>query len=414
MTARFSQEFGSRWTLRLSGDTHSEDQNSVAESETNILDQRRRIRIWNGNAGLEFRWTPQRTFLLKTYGTRYRDASDTMKRDSGAIADQNITIEEFLKSEMQFRQTSERSRFTVGGEGARERIESARVTGQQRTATAHSLYVQEEWKLVTPLTLLVGGRTDVHSEFGTHFSPKAGIMWTPNAAFRARLSYGQGFRAPDFKDLYLNFTNAAVGYSVQGNPDLKPETSTSWDVGVEYRLPRVATLRLQAYHNELTDLIDAQRIGRNARGGSLYEYRNRGKAFTRGVEAELERRVTRILTASVGYASLDAQDRTTGLPLLNRSRHSGNLKLAYKANRIGFRADLLGRYVGRRGFYSDGDEVLEPEEYAPGYWMWDVRAAKRFRYGELFVGVQNLFDYLNPTFETFTGREIYGGLELTY
>src|SRR5690606_40707851 len=54
----------------------------------------------------------------------------------------------------------------------------------------------------------------------------------PSLALRA--SAGRGFRAPDFKELYLDFVNATAGYAVVGNPGLRPETSTNLTLGAEW------------------------------------------------------------------------------------------------------------------------------------------------------------------------------------
>jgi outer membrane receptor for ferrienterochelin and colicins len=103
------------------------------------------------------------------------------------------------------------------------------------------------------------------------------------------------------------------------------------------------------------------------------------------------------------------------LALLNRSKHSGNFKLAYTNGDAGFNVDLRGRYASRWGFFDDGDKVLEDEEYAPSNWIWNLRGSKQvLKWLKASVGVNNIFDFKIPTFYTFTGRSFYGGLSLVY
>ena len=166
-----------------------------------------------------------------------------------------------------------------------------------------------------------------------------------------------------------------------GNPDLEPESSGSWNLGVEYQFKSTLLGRAHLYRNNLKNLIEAERIGESVLGGSKFQYFNVSEAFTEGVEVELSTRSIGGFSAAIGYAYLNGQDKETGLTLLNRSKHSGNLKLAYTHPDIGFNFDFRGRYASRWGFFDDGDKVLEDEEYAPSNWIWNLRGSKRYSNG---------------------------------
>ena len=160
-------------------------------------------------------------------------------------------------------------------------------------------------------------------------------------------------------------------------------------------------------------------MGQSAAGGSKFEYQNISSAYTEGtdVEAQIRLEVGSIggFTSAIGYAYLRGADKETGLPLLNRSTHSGTLKLAYLHSDSGVQVDLRGRYASQWGFFDDGDKVLEPEELAPSYWVWNLRASKTlFKMFKASIGCNNILDFKMPTFYTFTGRSFYGGLSLTY
>ncbi|MBA2459792.1 MAG: TonB-dependent receptor [Gemmatimonadales bacterium] len=57
-------------------------------------------------------------------------------------------------------------------------------------------------------------------------------------ALSLRGAAGRGFRAPDFKELYLQFINDAAGYAVYGNRDLRPEHPTNLTAGADAGLDR--------------------------------------------------------------------------------------------------------------------------------------------------------------------------------
>ena len=158
---------------------------------------------------------------------------------------------------------------------------------------------------------------------------------------------------------------------------LQPESSGNWNLGVEYQFKSSLLGRVHLYRNNLQNLIEAERIGESVLGGSKFQYFNVSEAFTEGVEVELSTRSIGGFSATIGYAYLNGADKETGLALLNRSKHSGNLKLAYANRDAGFNVDLRGRYASRWGFFDDGDKVLEDEEYAPSNWIWNIRGSKQ-------------------------------------
>ena len=406
----------------FSGQYFTQDQEGISASGPVAFDRRGDIENFSGSVGVEHEFgdRTQRkspTALTgKLYATRYDDESTVVNRDSAEIRSRNLNIQDLLKGELQFDTTLwEKHQFTLGGEVVIENLQSQRITGGERGILTNSLFVQNVFRPVSVFTFVIGGRLDNHSEFGTHFSPKLSTLYRMTDNLRLRFSYGQGFRAPDFKNLYLDFTNVTSGYQVLGNPSLRPESSHNWNLGVEYQIFDGLLGRIHAYRNDLHNLIEAERIGQSAAGGSKFEYQNISKAFTEGVDVEAVVGSIGGFTATVGYAYLRGADKETGLPLLNRSTHSGTLKLAYLHANTGTQIDLRGRYASPWGFFDDGDKVLESEELAPSYWVWNLRASKTLlKIFKLSIGCNNIFDFKIPTFYTFTGRSFYGGLALTY
>ena len=239
--------------------------------------------------------------------------------------------------------SGKKHQLTLGGEVILENLQSQRITGGERNIFTNSLFIQDEFRPISAFALVIGGRLDNHSEFGSHFSPKLSSLYRVTDDLRVRASYGQGFRAPDFKNLYLDFTNVTSGYQVLGNPNLQPESSHSWNLGVEYQVLDDLLGRIHIYRNDLQNLIEAERIGQSAAGGSKFEYQNISRAYTEGFDAEAQVDIDAGsiggFTSTIGYAYLRGADKETGLQLLNRSTHSGTFKLAYLHANSGFQAD---------------------------------------------------------------------------
>ena len=421
-SARTAYQLTPATNLVFSGQYFMQNQEGISDSGAVVFERLGDIENFSGSLGIEHEFgnstqrTPATLLTGKLYATRYGDESTVINRETTEVSSQNITIQDLLKGEAQFDTTlGEKHQITLGAEVVLENLQSQRITGGERGILTNALFMQDEFRPISAFALVIGGRLDNHSEFGTHFSPKLSSMYRVTDDFRLRFSYGQGFRAPDFKNLYLDFTNVTSGYQVLGNPSLQPESSHNYNLGAEYQVLDGLLGRIHLYRNDLHNLIEAERIGQSAAGGSKFEYQNISRAFTEGVDVEVVIGSIGGFTSTLGYAYLRGADKETGLSLLNRSTHNGTLKLAYLHTNTGFLIDLRGRYASSWGFFDDGDKVLEPEEMAPSYWVWNLRASKTlFKIFKASIGCNNIFDFRIPTFYPFTGRSFYGGLSLTY
>lgn len=104
-----------------------------------------------------------------------------------------------------------------------------------------------------PLAEHVAGQTD------QHVSPKLGAVWQFAEHFNAYAQYASGFRAPPYSDLGLLFSNLRFGYAAIPNPDLKPETSRSVEIGLRGE-GDAGHFTLAAYRNSYRDFIDSEHM----------------------------------------------------------------------------------------------------------------------------------------------------------
>ncbi|MCJ2543079.1 TonB-dependent hemoglobin/transferrin/lactoferrin family receptor [Thermostichus vulcanus] len=147
-------------------------------------------------------------------------------------------------------------------------------------------------------TFLKSGAEAV-SLFADAISPKLGLVWriNPNLTFTAQ--YNTGFRAPQYNEINSGFTNLTspfFRYRTLSNPDLRPETSQGFEVGLRGIYPQ-ASFSLAAYYNDYNDFIEAFReVGSEPSppgppGGpppppvTLFQSQNVSRARIYGVEA---------------------------------------------------------------------------------------------------------------------------------
>ena len=160
-------------------------------------------------------------------------------------------------------------------------------------------------------TLDASLRHDDNSQFGGANTGNIAWGWRASDSLRLRVSWGQGFRAPNFNELYYPGFDVGGGLVLfAGNPDLQPERSHSSEIGVDWQLDESQSLGLSAYQTRIGDLI--------AFDGPLFEAINVRNAAIDGVE--LDYRLTRGALALRANATWqDARDADTGAPLLRRA-----------------------------------------------------------------------------------------------
>jgi len=100
---------------------------------------------------------------------------------------------------------------------------------QKHNRTRNSVYFEVSPHLLDGLYLNAGVRADGFSDFGWEFSPSASAAYTMFQYYTVRASVGRSYRIPTFTDLY--YRDAAN----IGNADLAPESSWSYDAGLDYK-----------------------------------------------------------------------------------------------------------------------------------------------------------------------------------
>ena len=325
---------------------------------------------------------------LSRASTLSRPGSDSGARDAQRL----------VQGDLLYNVAQGRTQFDAGVQLRRESITADRLS----TVSPRILSV-EPFAQVTltagALKLTPGVRVTMSDQWGNFIAPRLAAMWRPKDALAVRASVGRGFRAPDFKELYLDFVNTAAGYAVRGNADLRPESSTSAALGVEWTGTRV-WVRSGLFRNDYRMFIEAREP--DARG--TYTYENIARGRTSGVELE-SGVVLRGWQVDGSYDYLRARDLGGGGALLGRPTHTARgsvtalLPLAVRAN-----VSLL--YTGRTPV--DRDALGAVSRLRDGWTRVDARISRPLPLGiEWSAGVTNLLDKrLLEAWPGFTGRRI--------
>ena len=312
--------------------------------------------------------------------------------------------------------------ITSGGNGIVEQIRTPRLQGNQKRRYRGAGYLQDEWLFSEKYNaaLIPGIRYDHDSQFGDAVSPKLASRFDITKKFILRASYGGGFRAPDFRQLYLIFENPSVGYRVKGNESLKPEHSQSFNGGLEYRAFKWLSFETNYFRNELENLINPQiKIQGSAGNLTLYSYTNIDRARTQGVESSMNVKFKKF-KVKAGYMFIDAINRANNALLFGRPKHRGTLGLTYIEKTLGLVATTTARFVGSRPFNINEDDIQQKDiVFVDPYIFWDAKISfnlsslARSRFDSIFfVRAENIFNEGHPAYLAIAPFSIFSGIEV--
>lgn len=312
-----------------------------------------------------------------------------------------------LEGELLYGGTALGQALDAGFEVKQERISSTdgRIAGGTRTLWSVEPFAQLDWS-TDRWSVVPGMRLSWNERWGAALTPRLALRYRVSDALSVRAAAGRGFRAPDFKELYLQFINDAAGYAVYGNTELRPEHSTNLSGGIEWTGARLYG-RAQLFWNDLQDFIETRAEPDDGSGLLRFGYANVSRGETYGAELE-GGWVLPDARLELGYAWLGTEDGATGLPLLGRPVHSARAVISVSPT-SSLRATVSGIWTGATPMQRDETGRITSEREA--FLRIDARLARRLGWGlELALGADNLFDSRPEAWADAMGRRWYFGL----
>jgi outer membrane receptor for ferrienterochelin and colicins len=340
--------------------------------------------------------------------------------------------------------------MVIGGGINLQAVETIRYRDRKNQQISY-FFLQDEWKPNSKWTLIPGIRYDANSDYANRLTPKLAIQFKPENAWNVNFSYGSGFKAPDFRQLYLNYVNvAAQGYRVYGASEfsvdeiirqkaegfvstilpeafqiteLRPEISHGFNLGVQHQFSKVPVKAdINLFYNAVDDLINYLPVAIQQNGTLIFSYMNVKRAFTRGVELNLSGKVDKHFEWGIGYQYLSTGDkdvirniksgevygRNTPLGatkrmqmsyysgLLGRSQHMLNFRILYDHQESGWGGSVRALYRSRWGVNDlDGNGFANMDaEFADGFCMLNLSVQKRLLNNyTLQCSANNLLNY---------------------
>ena len=304
-------------------------------------------------------------------------------------------------------------------------------------------FVQDTWQLNDRTVVAPIFRMDHSNLFGTNATFNLGLTHNlggrANRRFKANI--GTGYTEPGMGELYYNWEMyagspesmgiARLGYYWIGNPDLMPEKSLNFDIGLEGESGK-ATARMSLFHNEiddymttyftgyLMDLVPANSTAEKmakyvAPPDMIYSFKNIGKAEITGVETEMNYQFDDHWSGRLGYTYLHAINKSDpDMPrqLLDKPQHKVDIGVTYENKKGGWRASLWGNYyinmldsnsIANNGNYMEWNGTDYDYHFAEGgkqyyekktFGLWNFLVQKDIaKDSRMYFGIDNLFNH---------------------
>jgi len=296
-----------------------------------------------------------------------------------------------------------------------------RIAGKP-SITDYSLFVSSEIKAFTGINIRPGFRISKNSVYDAPpIIPSINAKIALNKQLDLRLSYAKGFRAPILRELYFNFFDA--NHSIQGNPNLKAETSNSFMASITHstlsKKDFSISSSMSTFYNDYSNFIDLYAF-KDASGNDIFSYFNRDTYKTIGGTFEntiIYKNLTAAIGASyIGYYNQYQEDNTLkGDRTKFAFSPEINANLTYKLTKLNANIGLFYKYTGKVPTYiqnSSNDIVLSQRNAF--HWA-DLTASKQiFKLFTVQTGIKNLFNVTNLTSTAASGGTHSGGSTTNY
>lgn len=258
----------------------------------------------------------------------------------------------------------DKGNISAGVDYQRQSIEpsSYAMISEKQTLNNTGIYLTGQYAIIDSVTAEAAIRSDHHSEFNWHTTWQSGLSWEFYEGYKLIGSYATAYKAPNLTQLYA-YSSSAYGTTL-GNPNLKPEESKQWEIGVEGTTGPLFW-QVNAYHNDIDNLIAYKA------GNPISSYENIGEAEIKGIEwvGEFE---TGVLHHQVTYQYVDPRNKKTDKVLERRAKQQVKYQLDWAIDKVDM--GLTYQYIGSR-YDNDYSQFPSRRVKQGGVSLWDLTAA---------------------------------------
>ena len=445
---------------------YNHEQKNTAEHEGSLLEGKTNIKEWNLGTSVKYLMNSNLFHQAEIYKTNYR-ADEYLNTQDGILFDDNYFDHTLLKSEIKTHFTYKKLNSILGFGMKKEELSRTNFSNNPKQDLKF-IYGQLDATAFRKFNIIVGSRYDNYTDYTPVISNKFAVGFALNKKTNISSLIGTGFKIPDFRQRYFDFTNSTIGYTVLGRDvafdrlesmqnngmiqqifipflelisPLKSETSLNINIGLKYNPTKKLIFDVNLFNNKVQNLIEAQLVANKASSLlPVFSYFNLNEVETKGIEFNTIYKPSINYEIKLGYQLLYAYDtevisrletediyandingvsfklnKEDYFGLFNRSRHMGNIKMLYHINKK-LDVNSIITYRSKYALNDDnGNDLLDRyDEFIKGYTLCDLG----FTYSieplrSIQIGAKNIFGFTNPDYiSNISGRIYYININL--
>ena len=199
-----------------------------------------------------------------------------------------------------------------------------------------ALFAENEWSVTDTFALTTGLRMDHHEEYGVHFSPRIYGVWRATDDWTFKGGVARGFKAPEVRAVVPGYSYLRRNTFVMfGNPDLKPETSTNYELSALWSNRNDLSAGATVFYNDFQDKLSTVTTTERWNGFIVMDRVNVDKAVIKGIELNGRWDITPDVALKGNYTYTDSEQKSganAGAPLALTPERKANLRAEWNVN----------------------------------------------------------------------------------
>lgn len=294
---------------------------------------------------------------------------------------------------------NEKFKYQLGIDLNRESGTGKRIENNEQQIGDYAGFFNMIIAPIAQLSIQPGIRGIYNTNYKAPLVYSLNVKWNIIEPLALRVSFAKGFRSPSLKELYLDFVD--INHNIQGNPDLKAETSQNINLAINYNPKSPAAynwgIDLGLFYNHITNKISLVNVA--GTDDLLYTYMNIDQYYTHGFDLNFNNRVYPWLKLILGFGVTGKrqyiEDANLNQNYVYTSDFTAQANYWWRLADLNF--SVFYKYNGRYPeliLISGSNSIIE--EVAP-YNSLDINVNKWFwkRRINLQIGGKNLFDVTN-------------------
>ena len=351
---------------------------------------------------------------------------DTVKRTLSVIEGHDswhMSDKHYMTAGFEYRRDeSEGTRIKKKGTSLPSGSSSVHDAYDKAAINYSAVYVQDEFKPNDKWLIIPSLRYDYSDQFGSEFTSRLAATYNADKNVRIKAVAGQGYKTPTVNELYHYWEMYSgrtipsgpmagmpmyYGQFFEGNPDLEPEKSFSYELAVEKDFGESSTVHLGVFRNEVKDLITSYWTGKYTSNAThpgltgpdqIMTYKNVPEATLQGVELYGSHKIAKDIFLNAGYTFLDAKDKTSGTRLTDRAKHQVTFGVSYQPeNKYAWDCSLnlvsnINYYYNNAEKGSMGSYVYETKNFTVANIMTSKYITDTMK---IYLGIDNISNHQN-------------------